>query len=111
MQVLIVDCNSKGQFPIFTSMIKATVRQHMKGDGNVSNFIVRTMDQLSDYTCHWHHDTLDEKCRGIMCKFDRIDIICICGDMSIVPWDPMYMQVITLIFMAYHCKKVNCNII
>jgi hypothetical protein len=107
MQVLIVDCWDKENFKTFKRIVKRTICQSLFGEGNEPNFIVRSIDELSDYACHWEHDTLDEKSKGRMSKFDKLDMIFICGDMRTVPWDPMYMQVITLIFMAVSCRKVS----
>jgi hypothetical protein len=106
MQVLIIDCWEKGHFNKFREIVENSVNRRLYGEGNEPNFIVRTLEELSDYTCHWEHDTLDERAKGRMAKFDKLDMIFVCGDMRMVPWDPMYMQVVTIIFMAELCKKV-----
>ncbi len=107
MEILIVNCcHVQSTFEKFCDLVKKTVNFKIHGQGNAPNFIVRKMDELSDFVCHWHHDVLDQKCKSQMIKFDKMDMIFLYGDITRVPWDPMYMQVVTLLFMSVHCHKV-----
>lgn len=107
MEVLIVNCCEGKSFEAFRQIVCSSISKVKYGVGSEPNFIIRRMDELSDYVCHWHHDVLDEKSKAHMIKFDKLDMIFLYGDMSMVPWDPLLMQVITLCFMAHHCNKVT----
>jgi hypothetical protein len=67
--------------------------------------IIRKMNDLSDFVCDWEYDILNESSKAIFRSFDKLDLICISGDMKACPWDPVYSQVITLQHMANFCNK------
>ena len=106
MQVLLVDAygtNKQGRnaFGIFK---KECIRALSGGWEEKHDIQERRIDALHDYVCDWEHDILNERFKDHCRKFDKIDILCIGGDMKVVPWDPLYTHAITLVYMAITCE-------
>jgi len=107
MQVLLVDSYSNNKlgrsaFSAFKRMIVYTLEEVTNEKHDI---IVRKIDHLKDYICDWEHDILNEKLKGNCLKFDKLDLICIGGDMKICPWEPLFTHAITLLHMANLCNK------
>jgi hypothetical protein len=114
MQILIVDCfskNSQKYFSIFRDLIINSFKEREKLLLSKVNSVIRRLDDLDDFTCQWEYDLLAEKARHRMINFDKFDFIFLCGDTRYLPWDPLYMRVITLLQMAVHTRKVSTKII
>ena len=72
--------------------------------------IERNLNRIGDFTVNWEHDHINEQSKKACKLFDKIDLICIHGDMSILPWEPIATQVVTLIHMCKISKKpLICN--
>ena len=107
MQVLIVDGYAptklgRSSFSSFRTTVTRTLEESCKGRHDV---VVRKINNLKDYVCDWAHDILNENLKLNCLKFDKIDLICICGDMKITPWDPLFTHAIILLHMATLCEK------
>ena len=107
MQVLIVDAFSmssvgRSSFDSFKRVVTQTLSGKWKEKHDI---IVRRIDQLEDYVCDWEHDVLDQSSKKRCAKFDKVDVICIAGDMKVCPWDPLFTKAITLLYMADRCQK------
>eukprot|EP00602_Paraphysomonas_sp_CaronLab_P004901 CAMPEP_0185026638 /NCGR_PEP_ID=MMETSP1103-20130426/10977_1 /TAXON_ID=36769 /ORGANISM="Paraphysomonas bandaiensis, Strain Caron Lab Isolate" /LENGTH=696 /DNA_ID=CAMNT_0027560287 /DNA_START=242 /DNA_END=2332 /DNA_ORIENTATION=- len=61
----------------------------------------RRLDNLGDIVLDWEHSVLSPDAQAISIAYDKIDVICVCGDMKILPWDPQCFQLITLIHMSH----------
>ena len=63
MQVLVVDCCSgaSSAFNDFKNIVVSTINSITYGEGNVPAIIVRRVDEISDFVCHWQRDILNEK--------------------------------------------------
>ncbi len=105
MQVLLVDAysTSKDGRDAFGSFKRACMKALSGGWKEKHDIQERRIDDLHDYVCDWEHDVLDEKFKHNCLKFDKIDVLCIGGDMKVVPWDPLFTHAITLVYMAVTC--------
>jgi len=73
-------------------------------------FIERKLNRLGDFVVHWQHDPINDQSRKACLLFDKMDLICIHGDMKVLPWDPIASQVVTLIHMcSVMTKPLICN--
>lgn len=72
--------------------------------------IERKLNRLGDLVVHWQHDPINDQSRKACHLFDKMDLVCIHGDMTILPWEPISSQVVTLIHMCNVMKKpLICN--
>ncbi len=108
MQILLIDGydqNSKKGRELFNSFHRTLISSLIDTGKGENELIIRKIDELSDYVCDWEHDLLNEKSKEICQKIDKLDIICIGGDMRISPWEPHFTKVITIIHTANFCNK------
>ena len=107
MQVLIVDAfapTSKGRAGF--DSFRRVVTQTLSGSWNEKHdIIVRKIDSLEDYVCDWEHDVLDENSKKHCAKFDKLDVICLGGDMKVCPWDPLFTKAISL--LIWHIDVIS----
>lgn len=101
-----VDC-CRSNDKSFKAAVKAAIKKVCYGYGNTPTISCRRLDEISDYVCHWQGDILTEKSRSQLIRFDKLDMIFLCGDMNILPWDPVFMLVHTLLHMANFTGKVS----
>ena len=87
----------------FSSFRKGCMKALSGGWNEEHDIQERRLNDLHDYVCDWEHDVLDEKFKHHCRKFDKIDVLCIGGDMKVVPWDPLFTHAITLVYMAVTC--------
>ena len=72
------------------------------------NTVSRRMDCLGDYVIDYAYEVLDKRASDISFLFDHLDLIILGGDMHVMPWEPRFSQVVTLLD---NCKKVNKPVI
>jgi hypothetical protein len=109
MLVLVVDCFSEDHRgrSVYSNFLHA-LRKITKSSQNavdIDYFMERRFNELVDIVVDWEHDHLDKKAEERAKKFDKIDLIVVCGDLSVLPWEPAAGQVVTLIHMAKHMNK------
>ena len=107
MQVLLVDAYAptklgRASFNSFKRIITYSLEEVTNEKHDI---LIRKIDNLRDYICDWEHDVLDENSKNNCLKFDKLDLICIGGDMRVCPWEPLYTHAITLLHMANLCDK------
>lgn len=115
MQVLLIDGYSttkagRAARASFRRIITNALDESCKEKHDI---IERRIDNLRDYICDWEHDVLDEVSKNKCLKFDKIDLICIGGDMKTCPWDPLFSHAITLLHMvlkAYDNEKKDFTV-
>eukprot|EP01038_Epipyxis_sp_PR26KG_P008612 gene8612-11641_t len=73
--------------------------------GQENHYIERRLDQLNDFTVCWEHDNLNDLSKSYCQNFDKIDMIFIGGDLSVLPWAPISTQLVTLLQMIAITKK------
>ena len=103
MQALVVDAyETRAGFNSFHRTFTSALLDSSEYEHDI---IIRRLDDLGDYVCDWEHDILNENAKGVIQKFDKVDLVCIGGDMHICPWDPQFTQIITLLHMCNFIKK------
>lgn len=112
MQVLIINCFSDSPrgviaFNNFQRLIeRATASTFSKyGVSGVPTFTIKRLNELGEYAFDWQHDALDESRKQQARMFDKLELIFVGGDMSILPWDPIATQLVTLLNMTNIVKK------
>ena len=116
MQVLIINGfedskRGSAKYNLFHSAVKEIVKSAT--DGKISgsiNYICRNINELSEYTCDWMHDSLTQENQYNTKLFDKLDIIFVSGDMTTLPWAPKAMQLVKLLHMANQTEKCVCSI-
>ncbi|RYH29848.1 hypothetical protein EON65_07145 [archaeon] len=68
-------------------------------------FMERSYTELGDLVIDWEHAHLDKKAQENSVKFDKIDMIIVCGDMHVLPWETFASQVVSLLHMAKFMSK------
>ena len=66
--------------------------------------IQRRMNKLDDYCIDWEHDLMDAVTKRRAKTFDKLDMVIVGGDIGVMSWNPLCMQLVTLCNMA---NKVN----
>jgi len=114
MQVLLVDAYQQSKtgrlnFASYERTVRASLGEASRGEK--PDIFVRKLTDLKDYICDWKTDILNENSKRSCLKFDKLDMICIGGDMKIVPWDPVFTHAIILLQMAALCEKavIGCG--
>jgi len=109
MKILVVDCYEEGKkgrrgYNSFHRTLVASLNESGPLTSDVE-IVHRNLRDVGDHTLEWETEKLDEEARRRCGLFDSIDIVCIGGDMQICPWHPLYMKVVTLIFMCDFLHK------
>jgi hypothetical protein len=74
-------------------------------DGGNRDIVIRRIDDLADIVLDWEHSVLAHNAAQLAHNFDNIDIICVCGNMKILPWMPECFDLIILMHMAHLLNK------
>ena len=118
MKVLVVNCFEESpvgasSFGCFYRIVSTLLSESFLHYSDVSkpDLICRKYDNLKEYVLNWEIDILNDTARVKARSFDQIDLICICGDMKILPWDRKCYQVVNLLNMALKTFKpvLSCS--
>ena len=111
MKILLVDAFSdsklgRSEFHEFFGAFNNIIQETKDAiDGGTRDIDVRRLDNLSDIVLDWEHSVLSHNAAQIARNFDKIDLICVCGNMAFLPWSPLCFDLIILIHMAHLLKK------
>ena len=68
-------------------------------------FLERSFNEIGDLIVDWEHDHLHHETEEHCLKFDKVDLVVVGGDLSVLPWEPQASQVVSLIHMCKFTKK------
>ena len=101
VQILIVNAYGPGKKGASYQLAVRSLSKLVKG----SHFIERDTDDLVDFILDWEHEVLDENSKSIVKHFDKLEMVVIVGDSSLLPWDPKCHQLVTLIHMCHYVER------
>jgi hypothetical protein len=111
MRVLLIDCYDEGplgrsSFEIFESILrKALATAPARAAVAIPNLMVRKPYELKEFAVDYEFDRIDESAKTSARKFDSLNLIVVSGDAKSVPWDPKYLNVISIIWCAQLVNK------
>ena len=111
MKILLVDAFpesklGRDEYRTFYSILENIIQECRDTiDGGRHEIIPRSLDNLGDIVLDWEHSLLPHNAEDLAHNFDKYDLICVCGNMKILPWTPECYDLITLIHMAHLLKK------
>jgi hypothetical protein len=110
MKFLIVDVYSdtktgREEYNEFYFILQNIIKEENYIDCGQFEILSRRYNELDDYLVDWEYSSLAANAMACSKAFDLIDMICISGDLKLLPWDPKCYQVITLIHMCNLLKK------
>ena len=111
MKILLVNAFSdsksgKSEFRDFFRVFNDIIQETKDAiDGGSRDIDVRRLDNLGDIVLDWEHSVLSRDAAQLARNFDKIDVICVCGNMTILPWNPACFDLIVLIHMAHLLNK------
>lgn len=93
------------QFHEFYGIMDSIITNENNIDCGQYEIITRRYDNLNDYIIDWEYTSLLSNSKSCAKAFDLIDMICIGGDLKILPWDSKCYQLITFIHMCNLMSK------
>jgi hypothetical protein len=86
-------------------VLDSIIRDENNVDCGQFEILTRRYDQIDEYIVDWEYSSLLANSKSCSKSFDSIDVICIFGDMKLLPWDPSCYSLITLIHMSHLLGK------
>jgi hypothetical protein len=104
MKVLIINSYSEGKlgengFKIFDQAVRNAIVKYTIDE--IPEIIVRKLDELGEFLVDWEYQSLEPNARDNAKKFDKLDMICISGDVKISPWEAKCYDAILLLHMFH----------
>jgi hypothetical protein len=101
VQILVVNAYGAGSKGASYQLTLRVLGRLVKG----GSLIERGSNDLADFVLDWENEVIDETSKSIVKHFDKLEMVFIVGDSSLLPWDPQCHQLVTLIHMCHFVRK------
>lgn len=111
MKILLINCfaeskSGNGGYKILYDLLLNALHKckDIIGPGS-TDIVSKRLNELDDFLVDWEYDVLGPNSCHNAKRFDKVDIICVGGDMKILPWESSCQQLILLLHMAEVMRK------
>lgn len=101
VQILVVNAYGSGRKGASYQLALRVLGRMVKG----VHLLERGSDDLTDFVLDWENEVIDENSKSIVKHFDKVEMVFVLGDSTLLPWDPQCHQLVTLIHMCHFVRK------
>jgi hypothetical protein len=110
MRILIVNAHrgssaSQSRFSSFVRVLRSVVEEAGASmrEADAQEIIVRGLDRLAEFGFGMR--TAKRVRMDLAASFDKLDLICVCGDCTLMPWQPQCKDLVALLHTAALTRK------